>query len=281
MPREPQTRMAAAEDPARGNANRFVGKTAVITGANDRGIGGAIAERFAREGAAISILSIERPARLLERLSDTPAEVRYINCDVSQQNQVDAAIKETIQHFDGFDIVVNNAGIEMATRLTSLTDEAWQQLLDVNLTGVMRVTRAALGHLETRQGGVIVNIASVSGTAGTPGLSAYAATKAGVIGMTMTLAQELATKKIRVVAIAPALVKTPMATQFVADMTEEVWNQVQACHPLGIGSPSDVASAVAFLASDEAKWITGVTLPMGWMPTYPLPFDQYNESEPQ
>ena len=125
---------------------------------------------------------------------------------------------------------------------------------------------------------MIINVTSASGLGGTPGLAAYSAAKAGVDGLTRSLAVEYARKGVRVVGVAPALVKTPMSARYAAGMTAEVWDRLVACHPLGIGAAQDVAAAVAFLASHEARWISGITLPLGWMPSYPLPFDAYQDA---
>ena len=147
-------------------------------------------------------------------------------------------------------------------------------MLDVNLTGAMRVSRAALPLLPS-PGGVIVNVASALALGGCEGFTAYSASKAGLIGFTQALAMELAYKKQRVVAVAPALVLTPMSRQYLKDATEETWNRVQDSNPLGVGLPEDVAAAVAFLASHEAQWITGITLPLGWFSTFALPTDVF------
>ena len=250
---------------------RFEGKVALVTGASDRGIGGAIATRLAREGAAVSMLADVQPARLLKRMERFGDAVLWTTCDLRHQDQIDRAIAATLQKFGRLNCVVNNAGIEVAAELADIDDAQWQQVIDVNLTAVFRMTRSAVPHLEAAGGGVIVNITSIASLAATVGFSIYSASKAGVLGMTRSLALELAPKNIRVVAVAPAMVKTPMAMRYVEKMTEEVWQRLQACNPLGIGSPQDVAAAVAFLASDEARWITGITLPLGWLPSYPLP----------
>jgi NAD(P)-dependent dehydrogenase (short-subunit alcohol dehydrogenase family) len=243
---------------------------ALVTGAGDRGLGGAIAERLAREGAAVVLGSRREPARLLRRLRKQKREVVWTSTDVASTDDVQRLIDSGMEEFGKIDVVVNNAGIEVTGPLTRLRDEDWQRLCDVNLSGVLRVTRAALPYLP-QPGGVIVNIASALALGGCAGIAAYSATKAGVIGLTQALAFELAPQGIRAVAVAPALVATAMAWRQAAHLTEDVWDKVEACHPLGVGLPEDVASAVAFLASDEARWITGVTLPLGWAPSFALP----------
>ena len=254
--------------------SRFVGKVAIITGASAQGIGGAIALRLAREGASVNLLGPHEPSELLEQISALQRPASWTDCDVRRQEEIDRARDACIDQFGAIDIVVNNAGVDLAEPFTQLTEQQWQELLDVNLSGVVRVCRSMIPPLEKR-GGVLVNIWSASALGGTAGLVAYSATKAGINGLTQSLALELADRGIRVVGVAPALVRTPMAARHVQSLTAEQWEKLQDCHPLGIGVTQDVAAAVAFLASSEVRWITGVTLPLGWMPTYPLPFEQH------
>ncbi|NIL97477.1 MAG: SDR family oxidoreductase [Planctomycetales bacterium] len=250
---------------------RFASKVVVITGASPYGIGGAIAVRLAREGAALWLMSRGDPGELMEKIEPFKHKVVWSGCDVTDQRAVDQSRDACLDEFGQIDVLVNNAGIETASSFEDLSDEEWDELVDVNLTGVMRTTRAMLPALKER-GGVVVNVSSCTAMGGTPGLVAYSATKAGLNGMTQSLALEMADQGVRVVGVAPALVRTPMAARHVQRLTAEAWEKLQDCHPLGIGVTQDVAAAVAFLASNEARWISGITLPLGWMPSYPLPF---------
>ena len=252
---------------------RFVGKRAIVTGASDRGIGGAIAERLAGEGARVRLLSRSRPEKLLKRLSFNAAEVQWSACDVQSSREVRAAVEQCAASLEGIDVVVNNAGVEQAQRFDAVSDGEWERLIDVNLTGAVRVTRAALAHLAS-PGGVIVNVASALALGGCPGFGAYSAAKAGLVAATQSLALELAPRGMRAVCVAPALVHTPMTHKHAARFGLAGWSELEAAQPLGIGSPHDVAAAVAFLASYEARWITGVTLPLGWVSSYRLPTER-------
>ena len=249
---------------------RFSGQVALVTGASDRGIGGEIALRLASEGAAVAMISRREPARLLKKLGRFEQGVVHTLGDVTQADDVRRAIDDCMEEFGKIDVVVNNAGVEAAGPLETIAEDQWRAILEINLNGAIAVTKAALPHI-AQPGGVIVNVASALGLAGCAGFSAYSASKAGLIGFTQSLAWELAPQGIRVVAIAPGLVHTPMVHKHVDKLTPQVWNQIEACHPLGMGRPEDVAAAVAFLASSDARWITGVTLPLGWAPHYPLP----------
>jgi NAD(P)-dependent dehydrogenase (short-subunit alcohol dehydrogenase family) len=252
---------------------RFQGKVALVTGASDRGIGGEIAVRLASEGAAVAMVSRRQPARLLKKLSRYGHEAIHTAGDVTKPADIAASIDNCLNKLGKLDIVVNNAGVELARPLADFRDEDWRALLEVNLHGAIAVSKAALPHL-TSPGGVIVNIASALGLGGCPGFSVYSASKAGLIGFTQSLAWELAPQGIRVVAVAPGLVHTPMVHKHVDQLTPEIWKQIEDCHPLGMGRPDDVAAAVAFLASADARWITGITLPLGWAYHYPLPTGQ-------
>jgi NAD(P)-dependent dehydrogenase (short-subunit alcohol dehydrogenase family) len=258
------------------SAARFAGKVALVTGASDRGIGGEIAVRLAREGAAIAVLTRHAPERLLKKLKRFEHGAVLTVGDVTKVNDVTRAIDECMGEFGKIDIVVNNAGVEVAKPLDKFEDADWRELIDINLNGAIAVTRAALPYLSAPRG-VIVNIASALGLGGCPGFTVYSASKAGLIGFTQSLAWELAPKGIRVVAVAPGLVHTPMIHKHVEHLTPEIWAKIEACHPLGMGRPDDVAGAVAFLASSDARWITGITLPLGWAYHYPLPTGQFFE----
>jgi NAD(P)-dependent dehydrogenase (short-subunit alcohol dehydrogenase family) len=253
---------------------RFTGKVALVTGTSDRGIGGAIAERLASEGASLAMLSRHEPKRLNKRLDRVGCASFWTECDITKTEEVARAVDQTLEQFGRIDVLVNNAGVEYAKPFEQFTDDEWQGLLDVNLHGAIRMTRAVLPHFPA-DGGAIVNVASALGLGGCPSFSIYSAAKAGLIGLTQSLAWELAPRKIRVTAVAPALVATPMTLKHMEHLTKEVHTQLEAIHPLGVGVPHDVSGAVAFLASDDARWITGITLPLGWSPQFALPVEQF------
>jgi 3-oxoacyl-[acyl-carrier protein] reductase len=249
---------------------RFADKVAIITGSSDRGIGGATALRFAEEGASLVLVSRRTPERLLKRLDKLNAPHVHLAADITLRDDITRIVQTARERFGRIDILVNNAGVEVSERLVNSTDEEWRKLLDVNLNGCIALTKETLPHLKS-PGGVIVNVASALGLAGCVGFSVYSASKAGMIGFTQSLAWEVAKQNIRVVAIAPGLVHTPMAQKHAAKLTPEVWAQLEACHPLGVGRAADCAAAIAFLASDDARWITGITLPLGYAHQFPLP----------
>ncbi len=256
------------------SGQRFVDKVVLITGTSDRGIGGAIAERLAEEGAKVALAARREPKRLLKRLAKLGRGHLLVECDVTVLADTQRAVAACVAEFGRVDVLVNNAGVEIARKIDQFEEHDWQALLDVNLSGAIRMTQASLPQL-TSPGGVIVNISSALGLGGCAGFSVYSATKAGLSGLTQSLAWELAPKGIRVVAVAPGLVHTPMIHKHIDHLTAESWAQIQACHPLGMGSPHDVASAVAFLASNDARWITGITLPLGFAQAYPLPTEPF------
>lgn len=258
-------------------SRRYDDSVALISGVSDRGIGGAIVERLAEEGASVVVAWYQvPPERILRRLSRMGAAHLSVECDITRQRAVDTAVAACLDQFGRIDVLVNNAGVESSNELASVSDYHWQRTIEVNLSGAMRLTRAVLPHLST-DGGVVISIASVLGLAGSPEYSAYSASKAGLIGMTQSLALELAPRRQRAVCVAPALVLTPMVQKHLSGMSAADKSQTEAGHPLGIGHPQDVAAAVAFLASQDARWISGVTLPLGWLNGYPLPAPKNHE----
>lgn len=267
----------AAQPRSGGDPQRFAGKTVLVTGTSEKGIGGAIAERMAREGARVALTSPVPPQRLLKRLERLGASHAWWPADVTSEPTVRQMVDECVARFGPLHVVVNNAGVEIARPFQQFTTAQWTELLDINLLGAIRVTQATLPHLAS-PGGVVVNIASALALGGCPSFSIYSASKAGLVGLTQSLAWELAPRRIRVVAVAPGLVLTPMIKRHIQHLTDDVWKQIERCHPLGAGLPHDVAAAVGFLASDDARWITGVTLPLGWASHYPLPVDQFMDS---
>jgi 3-oxoacyl-[acyl-carrier protein] reductase len=257
---------------------RFARKTALITGVSDHGIGGAIARRLTNEGASVVLASRTEPERLLEQLARGKRSYHFVSCDVTHENEVRAAVAACRGQFGSLDILINNAGVEHIQRLEEFEDAAIAEMLETNLMGSIRMARAVLPHLPS-PGGVIVNVSSALSLAGCAGFSVYSASKAGLNGFTQSLAWELAPRGLRVVGVAPGVVLTGMATKYRDQLTPETAHKVRSCHPLDVGLTSDVAAAVAFLASDEARWITGVTLPLGWAPNLALPVEEYFAAE--
>jgi len=249
---------------------RFADKVAIITGSSDRGIGGATALRMAEEGAALVLAARHAPERLLKKLDRLGARHIFLTADITVRENVQKIVATAVEQFGRLDILVNNAGVEVSERLVDSSDEEWRQLLDINLSACIALSKEALPHLK-QPGGVIVNVASALGLAGCVGFSVYSASKAGMIGFTQSLAWEVARQGIRVVAMAPGLVHTAMAQKHAAKLTPEVWAQLEACHPLGVGRAADCANAICFLASEDARWITGITLPLGYAHQFPLP----------
>lgn len=257
---------------------RYSHKVVLITGSSDRGIGGAIAIRLANEGAAVALASRTEPKRLLQQLRRRHRSFEFLCCDVTREEQVQAAVAACQARFGALDVLVNNAGVDRVSRLEDLDDATLAEIIDTNLVGSIRMARAALPHLRS-PGGVIVNVSSALSLAGCAGFSVYSASKAGLNGFTQSLAWELAPRGIRVVAVAPGVVLTSMSAKYFEQSSPSALKKLRELHPLDVGLASDVAAAVSFLASDEARWITGVTLPLGWAPSLPLPTDECMTTE--
>lgn len=230
-------------------------KIAIVTGAS-RGIGKAIAVKFCQEGAACVICSRskERVAQVAEELRETGAKVCAVQADISKREDVESLFDFTQKEFDRIDILVNNAGITRDTLLMRMKDADWENVLNTNLTGVFLCTRAVTRQMVKQRSGRIINISSVIGLVGNPGQANYAAAKAGIIGLTKSVAKELGRRNITVNAVAPGYITTDMT----ANLSEEDKQHMFDLVPLGrLGTPEDVAEVVAFLASDSASYITG------------------------
>jgi 3-oxoacyl-[acyl-carrier protein] reductase len=237
---------------------RLHGKTAIITGGS-QGIGKATAKRFTQEGAAVVIADVNEDAgtELAEALSADGAEASFIAVDVTDSDEVQAMVDHAAERFGGVDILVNNAGITRDATLKKMSEDAFDQVVAVNLKGVFNCTKAVLPVMTEAGGGRVLNAASVVGLYGNFGQTNYVATKSGVIGMTKTWARELGRKGITVNAVAPGFIETPM----VDTVPQKVLDQLTGRTPLGrLGTPEDIASAYLFLASDDAAFITGAVL---------------------
>jgi len=229
-------------------------KTVVVTGAS-RGIGFTIAQLFAEQGAnvIISSRSEDTLAEAAEALSDH-GQVHPIPCDVSDAQSVEDLITKTINQFGSLDILINNAGITRDNLMLRLSESDWDTVLNTNLKGTFLCTKFASRQMLRQKSGCIINISSVVGIAGNPGQTNYAASKAGILGLTKSTAQELSSRGIRVNAIAPGYIETEMTEKLNDKQKEELTARI----PLGrIGSPEDVAGMALFLASDLAQYITG------------------------
>ncbi len=234
------------------------GQTAIVTGAA-QGLGRHIAQSLAAAGAQVACVDINT-----ESLADTVAAIRGAGgaaepmaCDVTDAGGVAEVVNEVIKRWGALNILVNNAGITRDNVIVRMKDEQWDAVININLRGTFLFTRAVARPMMKNRRGRIINVASVSGLMGNPGQANYSASKAGVIGLTRTVARELASRNITVNAVAPGFIATDMT----AALGEEILTEVRKQIPLGrLGDPQDVADAVLFLASDAASFITGHVL---------------------
>jgi 3-oxoacyl-[acyl-carrier protein] reductase len=236
---------------------RLQGKTALITGGLN-GLGRETALVFAREGARVAVCDLPPDgSELVAAIQAQGGEGFYAAADVSQFSQVEAMVAAVLQKFGAVDILINNAGITRDATLLKMTPEQWNQVIGVNLTGVFNCTKAVAPHMVERGKGRIINASSLVGITGNFGQTNYAASKAGLIGMTQTWARELGPKGITVNAVAPGFI----ATEMVKKMPEKVLQTMRDRTPVRrLGAPRDVANAYLFLASDEADFINGAVL---------------------
>ncbi len=233
-------------------------KVAIITGGAD-GIGRAGALRFAQEGATVVIwdMNEEKGRETVSIIETEGGKAIFNKVNTASFTEVETATQKVIEAFGKIDILINNAGITRDSSLKKMTPEQWQQVIDVNLTGVFNCSKCVSDHMVAKGFGRIINTSSVVALYGNFGQTNYVATKAGVIGMTKTMARELGRKGVTVNAVAPGFI----ATEMVKKMPEDVLKAMEAKVPIGrLGLPEEIASAYLFLASDEAAYINGTTL---------------------
>ncbi|GAB1404663.1 beta-ketoacyl-ACP reductase [Lentimicrobium sp.] len=237
---------------------RLVDKVAIITGGAD-GIGKATAIRFANEGAVVIIwdLNEEKGIKLVESIRQQGGDADFYKVNTADFSQVESAASVINEKYGKIDILINNAGITRDASLKKMSTDQWQQVIDVNLSGVFYGTKAVAPYMMEKGSGRIISTSSVVALYGNFGQSNYVAAKAGVIGMTKTWARELGRKGITVNAIAPGFISTEM----VALMPENVLASMREKVPMGrLGKPEEIASAFVFLASDEAGYVNGAVL---------------------
>lgn len=237
----------------------LTGKTAIVTGGS-RGIGRAIALCLAEEGANVAVIYAGNTAAAEETqkaIAEKGGQAIAIQCDVASEDAVTAMMKQVKEQFGSIDILVNNAGITRDGLLMRMKTSDWQAVLDTNLTGTFFCTKAVTKIMMKQRSGAIVNLTSVVGLTGNAGQANYAAAKSGIIGFTKSVAKELASRGIRVNAVAPGCIDTDMT----AVLSDAVKDEMLKTIPLGrVAQPEEVAKAVLFLVSDCASYITGQVL---------------------
>ena len=248
---------------------QFEGKVALVTGAAS-GIGRASALAFARAGAktVIADVVVEGGEETVRMIKAAGGDALFVRVDVSQAAEVETLIQKIVERYGRLDYAHNNAGIEGEGAPTAdCTEENWDRIININLKGVWLCMKYAIPQMLKQGGGAIVNTASVAGLIGVPGGSAYCAAKGGVVQLTRTAALEYATAGIRVNAVCPGAIRTPMVERIVANRPE-VEAVFIAGEPIGrLGKPEEIAEAVVWLCSDAASFVTGVPLPVdgGWV----------------
>ena len=233
----------------------LTGKSALITGASG-GIGGAIARVLHRAGATVGLSGtrVEPLQALAEELGE---RAHVLPCDLADAGAVDALPKQAIEAMGGLDILVNNAGITRDQIFMRMSDEEWQNVIDVNLTSTMRLCRGVMRPMMKARWGRIVNIGSIVGTTGNSGQVNYAASKAGMVGMTKSIAYEVASRGITANSVAPGFIATAMTEKLSDDQKDKINAQIPASR---MGTPEEIAAAVLYLSSPEAGYVTGATL---------------------
>jgi 3-oxoacyl-[acyl-carrier protein] reductase len=233
----------------------LTGKTALVTGASG-GIGGAIAQALHAAGATVA-LSGTRTAPLEALAADLGSRAHVLTCDLSDPASVEALPKSAAAAMGSVDILVNNAGITRDNLFMRMSDEEWQSVIDVNLTSTFRLCRGVLRGMMKARWGRIINVSSVVGATGNPGQGNYAASKAGMVGMSKSLAAEVASRNITVNCVAPGFITTAMTDKLTEDQKSRILTSVPAGR---MGEASEIAAAVLYLASPEAGYVTGAVL---------------------
>jgi len=231
------------------------GKKALVTGAS-KGIGKAVAEAFLRQGAVVYAVSRSEGdlAQLQAAAAEAGTQVIYKAGDVSDEAAITAVVKDIIKESGGLDIVVNNAGITRDGLIARMPADAWDEVLNVNLASAFYVCKAVSMHLLSRRGGSIINMSSIVGLHGNPGQTNYAASKAGLIGLTKSLAQELAPRGVRVNAICPGFIGTEMTDKLNDEQKNALFGRIPMAR---MGKPEEIAGVAVWLASDLSTYVTG------------------------
>jgi len=235
-------------------------KVAIVTGGST-GIGKAIAEKFQESGADVVIAS--RSANTGQEAAEELG-CQFVQCDVSEYEQVEALVEATVNEYGQLDVIVNNAGIGRVGTVEGMSLDDWDDVMRINLNGVMYATRAGLPYLKESEG-VIINIASIFGLVGGPSATAYAAAKGAIVNFTRSVAVDYATENVRINSICPGFVETPMTDPVFED--DEFYEYVHHQTPMGrVAQPEEISGVAMFLASDEASYITGTNIPVdgGW-----------------